>query len=118
SADAAHGGDPPGARAAGGAGRGHRPRGAARGPHRRLGRLPGRPAGGRRPAGLRTAVAQGAASVRQEVQEAFAPELAALEAADQRQLLDALAAVASWALWASLRTEAGHAPDEAPGAAG
>ena len=62
---------------------------------------------------LRTAVAQGAAFLRQEVAAAFAPELAALEAADQRQLLDALAAVASWAMWESLRTEAGDSPDEA-----
>jgi TetR/AcrR family transcriptional regulator, regulator of autoinduction and epiphytic fitness len=62
---------------------------------------------------IRDAVAQGAAFLRQEVEAVFAPELAAAPAAARRELLDALAATSSWAMWDTLRSEAGVTPAQA-----
>jgi AcrR family transcriptional regulator len=62
---------------------------------------------------IRRAVAEGAAFLRTEVEAAFAPELSRTPAAARREVLDALAAGSSWAVWDALRTEAGEAPDQA-----
>ncbi len=62
---------------------------------------------------IRDAVAEGTAFLRAEVEAAFGPELAAASADPRRELLDALAATTSWALWDALRSEAGDSPDEA-----
>jgi TetR/AcrR family transcriptional regulator, regulator of autoinduction and epiphytic fitness len=62
---------------------------------------------------LRDAVAQGSAFLRQEVEAAFAPELAAASPADRREVLDALATATSWGAWDALRGEAGDSPNRA-----
>ena len=62
---------------------------------------------------IRRAVAEGAAFLRTEVEAAFAPELSRTPAAVRREVLDALAACSSWAVWDALRTEGGEAPDQA-----
>jgi TetR/AcrR family transcriptional regulator of autoinduction and epiphytic fitness len=62
---------------------------------------------------LRDAVAQGSAFLRQEVEAAFAPELAAASPPDRREVLDALATAASWGAWDALRGEAGDSPNRA-----
>jgi TetR/AcrR family transcriptional regulator, regulator of autoinduction and epiphytic fitness len=62
---------------------------------------------------IRHAVAEGTAFLRSEVEQAFAPELAAAPAGGRRELLDALAASSSWAVWDALRSEAGDSPDQA-----
>lgn len=62
---------------------------------------------------IRDAVAEGTAFLRAEVEAAFGPELAAASAGPRRELLDALAATTSWALWDALRSEAGDSPVEA-----
>jgi TetR/AcrR family transcriptional regulator, regulator of autoinduction and epiphytic fitness len=53
---------------------------------------------------IRDAVAQGASFLREEVATVFARELAAAPAAARRELLDALAATSSWAMWDTLRS--------------
>jgi TetR/AcrR family transcriptional regulator of autoinduction and epiphytic fitness len=62
---------------------------------------------------IREAVAKGTAFLRSEVEAAFAPELAQVPAAERRDVLDALAAASSWAVWDALRAEAGDTPDRA-----
>ena len=62
---------------------------------------------------IRQAVAEGAAFLRSEVEVAFGPELARTPAGTRRELLDALAASSSWALWDALRTEAGDSAGQA-----
>jgi AcrR family transcriptional regulator len=62
---------------------------------------------------IRRAVAEGAAFLRTEVEAAFAPELSRTPAAVRREVLDALAACSSWAVWDALRIEGGEAPDQA-----
>jgi AcrR family transcriptional regulator len=62
---------------------------------------------------IRDALADGAAFLRREVESVFEPELAVAAAGDQRQVVDAVAATSSWAMWDTLRTEAGDSPDEA-----
>ena len=62
---------------------------------------------------IRHAVAEGTAFLRSEVEQAFAPELAAAPAGARRELLDALAASSSWAVWDALRSEAGDSPEQA-----
>jgi hypothetical protein len=58
-------------------------------------------------------MARGSAFLRLEVETAFAPEIARVDEIDRREVVDALAAVASWPVWESLRTEAGNSPDQA-----
>jgi AcrR family transcriptional regulator len=62
---------------------------------------------------VRRAMARGSAFLRLEVETAFAPEIARVDEIDRREVVDALAAVASWPVWESLRTEAGNSPDQA-----
>ena len=62
---------------------------------------------------IREALARGNAYLRDEISEAFAPELAAAPDGERRELTDALAAATSWPVWDSLRVEAGHDPDRA-----
>jgi AcrR family transcriptional regulator len=62
---------------------------------------------------IRDAVAEGAARLRAEVEQVFGPELAATPAAARHELVEALAATASWAMWDALRTEGANSPDEA-----
>lgn len=62
---------------------------------------------------LRDAVAEGSAFLREEVGRAFAPELDTASPGERRELLDALAAAASWNVWDALRAEAGDSPDRA-----
>lgn len=62
---------------------------------------------------IRGALARGNAYLRDEVSEAFAPELAATPASDRSELTDALAAATSWPVWDSLRVEAGHEQNRA-----
>ncbi|HKE72637.1 MAG TPA: TetR/AcrR family transcriptional regulator [Acidimicrobiales bacterium] len=57
---------------------------------------------------LDVAVAQGSAFLRQQVEAAFAPELAG-----DPELAEAVAAAASWGLWNALRAEAGRSPEAA-----
>jgi AcrR family transcriptional regulator len=64
---------------------------------------------------LDEAVALGSAFLRREVEATFAPELAPLTGPSRRELLDALAAVASWGMWDALRSEAGEPVDQARG---
>jgi TetR/AcrR family transcriptional regulator, regulator of autoinduction and epiphytic fitness len=56
---------------------------------------------------IREAVAEGSASLRDEVEQVFGPELVSTPDDDRRQLVDALAATSSWAMWDTLRSEAG-----------
>jgi TetR/AcrR family transcriptional regulator of autoinduction and epiphytic fitness len=62
---------------------------------------------------IRDAVAEGIAYLRAEVEEVFGPELRATPAAARRELVDALAATSSWAMWDTLRAETGDTPAEA-----
>jgi AcrR family transcriptional regulator len=62
---------------------------------------------------IRTAVAQGNVFLRCDVEVTFGAELNVLPTPERRELLDALAATSSWALWDSLRAEAGDSPEEA-----
>lgn len=62
---------------------------------------------------IRKAIAKGAAFLRVEVEEAFAPELTAVPATDRRELAGALAAVSSWAMWDALRSEVGESVEQA-----
>jgi TetR/AcrR family transcriptional regulator of autoinduction and epiphytic fitness len=62
---------------------------------------------------IRQAVARGTAFLRSEVAEVFAPELLLRGGDVRRELLDALAATASWAMWDALRSEAGNTPEQA-----
>jgi len=48
-----------------------------------------------------------------DVEVTFGAELNGLPTPERRELLDALAASSSWALWDSLRAEAGDSPEEA-----
>jgi TetR/AcrR family transcriptional regulator, regulator of autoinduction and epiphytic fitness len=64
---------------------------------------------------IRDAAARGSAFLRSEVEEAFAADLDLLPAEERRELLDALAACASWAMWDTLRSEAGDSPEQARG---
>ena len=63
------------------------------------------------------AVAEGNVFLRDQVAATFAPELAALPPGESRELLDALAACASWGTWDSLRRGTGTADDGGPTAA-
>lgn len=65
---------------------------------------------------IRKALARGNAYLRDEVAEAFAPELAATPSDERVELTDALAAATSWPVWDSMRVEAGHAPHRASAA--
>ena len=62
---------------------------------------------------IRHAIAEGTAFLRSEVEAAFAPELARTPAGERREVLDALTASSSWAMWDALRSEAGDSPDQA-----
>ncbi|MGH9234106.1 MAG: TetR/AcrR family transcriptional regulator [Acidimicrobiales bacterium] len=62
---------------------------------------------------IRGATAEGTAFLRHEVEVAFAPEIARVDETDRRELVDALAAAASWPVWESLRTEAANSPAQA-----
>jgi TetR/AcrR family transcriptional regulator, regulator of autoinduction and epiphytic fitness len=62
---------------------------------------------------LRQAMTEGSAFLRQEVERAFAPELAAAPDGERRELLDALAVATSWGAWDVLRSESGDAPERA-----
>jgi TetR/AcrR family transcriptional regulator, regulator of autoinduction and epiphytic fitness len=62
---------------------------------------------------IRTAVARGNVFLRCDVEVTVGAELNGLPTAERRELLDALAATSSWALWDNLRAEAGDAPEEA-----
>ncbi|HET6775713.1 MAG TPA: TetR/AcrR family transcriptional regulator [Acidimicrobiales bacterium] len=62
---------------------------------------------------IRGATAKGTAFLRHEVEVAFAPEIARVDETDRRELVDALAAAASWPVWESLRTEAANSPAQA-----
>ena len=53
--------------------------------------------------------------LRLEVEAVFAPEIAAVDRADRRELTGALAAAASWPVWESLRSEAGYTSAQAQG---
>ena len=64
---------------------------------------------------LRDAVAQGSRFLRQEVEVAFAPEIAAAAPGDRRQLVDTLAAATSWGVWDGLRADAGDTPGAGAG---
>jgi TetR/AcrR family transcriptional regulator, regulator of autoinduction and epiphytic fitness len=54
---------------------------------------------------IRAAITQAAAYLHLEVEATFAPELEACDPDDRSQLLEALAAAASWPCWDVLRTE-------------
>jgi TetR/AcrR family transcriptional regulator of autoinduction and epiphytic fitness len=62
---------------------------------------------------IRDAVAQGNQFLRCDVEATFGPELAPLPEPERRELLDALAATASWGTWDSLRSEAGNSAEQA-----
>jgi AcrR family transcriptional regulator len=62
---------------------------------------------------IRNAVGQGNVFLRCDVEVTFGAELNRLPTGERRELLDALAATSSWALWNSLRDEAGDSPEEA-----
>jgi TetR/AcrR family transcriptional regulator, regulator of autoinduction and epiphytic fitness len=62
---------------------------------------------------IRDAAARGSAYLRSEVEAAFGADLDLLPADERRELLDALAACASWAMWDTLRSEAGDSPEQA-----
>ncbi|HZM40506.1 MAG TPA: TetR/AcrR family transcriptional regulator [Acidimicrobiales bacterium] len=62
---------------------------------------------------IREAVAQGNVFLRCDVDATFSPELDRLPPAERRELLDALAATASWGMWDSLRSEAGDSAAQA-----
>jgi len=62
---------------------------------------------------IRNAVGQGNVFLRCDVEVTFGAELNGLATPERRELLDALAATSSWALWDSLRAEAGDSPEEA-----
>jgi TetR/AcrR family transcriptional regulator, regulator of autoinduction and epiphytic fitness len=62
---------------------------------------------------IRDAVAEGTAYLRQEVEAVFGPELAAAPPGGRRELLDAVAATSSWAMWDTLRSEAGESSTQA-----
>jgi TetR/AcrR family transcriptional regulator, regulator of autoinduction and epiphytic fitness len=62
---------------------------------------------------LDLAVAQGAEFLREQVAATFAAELDVLGEDDRHDLLDALAAAASWGMWDALRGEAGEPPAQA-----
>ncbi len=59
------------------------------------------------------AVSSGAAFLRGQVERTFAPELARLGADDRREVVDALAAAASWGTWDALRVDGGGSPAQA-----
>ena len=59
------------------------------------------------------AVTKGAAFLRGQVEVTFARELAQVPAGERRELVDALAAAASWGMWDALRQDAAAAPDQA-----
>jgi TetR/AcrR family transcriptional regulator of autoinduction and epiphytic fitness len=54
---------------------------------------------------IRVAITQAAAYLHHEVDATFAPELDACDPGDRSELLEALAAAASWPCWDVLRTE-------------
>ncbi len=62
---------------------------------------------------IREAVARGNEFLRCDVESTFSPELSGLPPAERRELLDALAATASWGMWDSLRAEAGDSASQA-----
>jgi AcrR family transcriptional regulator len=64
---------------------------------------------------IRQAAGKGTLFMRLEVETVFGPEIGQAPAADRRELTGALAAAASWAVWDSLRSEAGYTPVEAQG---
>ncbi|MBN2624237.1 MAG: TetR/AcrR family transcriptional regulator, partial [Acidimicrobiales bacterium] len=62
---------------------------------------------------IRRAIAEGSAFLRSEVEQVFAPELASMEATERREVVGAVAATSSWAVWDALRAEMGHSPEQA-----
>ena len=65
---------------------------------------------------IRTAVHEASRFLRDEVAATFAPELDGVAGGERRQVLAAVAAAASWAVWDSLRSEQGATPDQAAAA--
>jgi TetR/AcrR family transcriptional regulator, regulator of autoinduction and epiphytic fitness len=64
---------------------------------------------------IRHAAGKGTLFLRLEVETVFAPEIAAVDEGDRRELTGALAAAASWPVWESLRSEAGYSSAQAQG---